>query len=234
MAASGAVALFLACVHLFGRRLRGLGGIPRNQWLSAASGVSVAYVFVHILPDLAEHQRSLSEGGGDGMFLSRHVYLAALAGVVAFYGLERLARRANTDTARGAGIFWVHIGSFALLNALIGYLLVRREQSDWIELSTYGVAMATHFLVNDFGLRDAHKTQYDRAGRWVLAGAAVAGWGIGAATEVHGGFIATLYALLAGGVVLNALKEELPAERESRFGAFLLGAGAYAALLLAL
>jgi hypothetical protein len=37
---------------------------------------------------------------------------------------------------------------------------------------------------------------------------------------------------LAGGVVMNVLKEELPEERESRFWAFLLGAGLYAGVLL--
>ena len=42
-----------------------------------------------------------------------------------------------------------------------------------------------------------------------------------------------MLAFIAGGVVLNAIKEELPRERRSRFGAFALAAGAYAALLIA-
>ena len=33
--------------------------------------------------------------------------------------------------------------------------------------------------------------------------------------------------------MLNVLKEEVPSERQSRFGAFVLGAAGYAALLLA-
>ncbi|HWN44540.1 MAG TPA: hypothetical protein VNW71_20115 [Thermoanaerobaculia bacterium] len=46
--------------------------------------------------------------------------------------------------------------------------------------------------------------------------------------------LALLFAFLAGGIVLNILKEELPSERESRFSAFALGAGSYAAILLLL
>ncbi len=42
-----------------------------------------------------------------------------------------------------------------------------------------------------------------------------------------------LIAFLAGGVVLNALKEELPKGRESCFAAFLSGAAGYTALLFA-
>lgn len=45
--------------------------------------------------------------------------------------------------------------------------------------------------------------------------------------------LAALFAFLAGGVILNVLKEELPEERESRFSAFAGGALLYAALLLA-
>jgi zinc transporter ZupT len=41
-------------------------------------------------------------------------------------------------------------------------------------------------------------------------------------------------AFVAGGVILNVLKEELPAERESRFWAFSLGVAIYAALLVAM
>jgi hypothetical protein len=46
--------------------------------------------------------------------------------------------------------------------------------------------------------------------------------------------IAVVTAFLASGVVLNALKEELPEEREGRFWAFAIGAALFAALLLTL
>jgi len=63
----------------------------------------------------------------------------------------------------------------------------------------------------------------------VLAGAA-----LGYATELSGVAVSVLIALLAGGTILNVLKEEVPGERQSRFWAFALGMAAYALLLLAL
>jgi hypothetical protein len=66
----------------------------------------------------------------------------------------------------------------------------------------------------------------------VLTGAVIAGLAVGAATEIPRAALAVLVAFLAGGVILNVLKEEVPAERQSRFWAFALGMGAYAALLL--
>ncbi|GET41555.1 hypothetical protein MiSe_63670 [Microseira wollei NIES-4236] len=94
--------------------------------------------------------------------------------------------------------------------------------------------MALHFVVNDSGLREHHKQIYDRIGRFLLAAAIIVGWVLGSATEIGLAAIAVLFAFLAGGVILNVLKEELPEERESRFWAFALGAGIYTAILLAL
>jgi zinc transporter ZupT len=70
--------------------------------------------------------------------------------------------------------------------------------------------------------------------RWILAGAVLGGWALGVAVELPEEAIAVLFAFLAGGIVLNVLKEELPEERESRFLPFLLGSAGYAALLLAI
>ncbi|MEG4424042.1 hypothetical protein [Microcoleus sp. D3_18_C2] len=64
----------LALTHLFCGKLR-FAPIPRNRWLSAASGVSVAYVFVHILPELNQHQAVLKQvESGVISYLEHHVY----------------------------------------------------------------------------------------------------------------------------------------------------------------
>ncbi len=230
----------LVAVHLFAGRLRFLNVIPRSRWLSAASGISVAYVFVHLLPDLAEEQETIREAVGENFaFLEQHIYLVALVGLGVFYGLERAAktsrrrrRHRGARDAAGAGVFWLHTASFALYNALIGYLLLHREEPGVVSLVLYAFAMAVHFVVNDHGLREDHKVTYDRFGRWVLAAAVIVGWVVGLFGDISEAALAVLFAFLAGGVVLNVLKEELPAERESRFWAFALGAGAYTVILL--
>ena len=156
-----------------------------------------------------------------------------------FYGLERAAKASRSRSRAKTGkdqveaeIFWIHIGSFGLYNALIGYLLLHREESGLWPLIIYFVAMSLHFVTNDFGLREDHKEGYDRRGRWIIAAAVMAGWALGAMTEISELVIGFLFAFLAGGVVLNVLKEELPEDRQSRFLPFLLGLAGYAALLL--
>ncbi|MDQ3924476.1 MAG: ZIP family metal transporter, partial [Actinomycetota bacterium] len=84
----------LVIVHLFSNRLRFLNVTPRSIWLSIFGGISVSYVFVHLLPELAEGQETLAEALDEGRgldFLQNHIYLIALLGLAIFYGLERLA-----------------------------------------------------------------------------------------------------------------------------------------------
>ena len=232
LALSGFAALVLAAVHLVSPGLVFLDRTPRSIWLSIAGGVSVAYVFVHLLPELARLQR---EHFGE-LAVEAFIYLFALAGLVAYYGLEQLAKRHGGGHGRStpAGVFWLHLGSFALYNFLIGYLLDEQARHEGMSgMTLYAGAMALHFVVNDRALYRHHGALYTRQGRWVLSAAVLAGWAAGLWIEIALEWVAALIALLAGSVVLNVIKEELPQERESRFWAFVLGAGAYAALLVA-
>ncbi|AEH36786.1 hypothetical protein [Halopiger xanaduensis] len=248
-----AVALALALTHLFAGRL-GVGGrIPRSRWLSAAGGVSVAYVFVHLLPGVHEAATTLDayELPTPTAFADHHGYLIALLGFVTFYGLEQLARRSRrsrrsesasssepestrtdrsrTDERPGTGVFWLHVGAFAAYNAIVASLLWDRALGG---LLPFGVAMALHFIVTDDGLREHHGRTYHRRGRWVLSAAVLVGFAGGAALEGTDVLVAVFLPFLSGGVILNVIKEELPSDRKSRFWAFTAGAAGYAALLL--
>lgn len=230
----------LVILHLFAGHLRFLHVIPRSRWLSFAGGASVAYVFVHLLPELNRIQEEYREVLST-LPTEHPVFVLALAGLVMFYALERLLRRsmpgttargqrnAETDTSRAA--FRAHMISFALYNAIIGYFVSALDERELFQQLAFVVAMAFHFLVNDYGLRTDHGERYQEFGRWVLSASLIGGWLAGVFELVGGLLPDVLLAILAGGVILNTLKEELPAERESRAAAFIAGAGVYAALL---
>ena len=235
----------LVSVHLFAGKLRFLDVSPRSRWLSFAGGISVAYVFVHVFPELQEAQ--LEIGGGHGAeaetsegWLDHHVYLVAMIGLVAFYGLELVVQREGPERgsaerdANERAVFRLHVGMFAVYNALIGYLLVHRVEQDVHGLLLFAFAYALHFVVNDHGLSSHHRERYRRVGRWVLSGAVLIGWLVGVTLEVSETVVHVLFALLAGATILNVLKEELPEERQSRFLPFVAGAIGYAGLMLTL
>jgi hypothetical protein len=238
----------LSAVHLFAGKLRFLAVVPRSQYLSMAGGVSVAYVFVHLLPEISERQSELAADAGasvlaPGVATELPLFLVTLLGFTAFYGLEQFVvqsrRRAGgrqvaaaLETNASALAFWLHVSSFAVYNTLVGYLLLHREESGLAAAALYFVAMALHFVVNDHGLREHHREAYVHLGRWILALAVVAGVLVGVLVDVPELVLGYLLAFLGGSIVLNAIKEELPEERKSSFRAFGAGVLAYTLVLL--
>lgn len=235
-------AMGLAVIHFLSKSMTFLSEKPRSRSLSAAGGISVAYVFIHLLPELHSYQTEVAHELERGVlrYIDHHILLVSLLGLVVFYGLERLVKVSKKkallteETRVSDKVFWLHMLSFFLYNLVIGYLLVREEFDSISGLMFFFLAMGVHFIVNDHSLRSFHQETYDRYGRKLLTAAILIGWGIGAATEIHKIGLALLVAFISGGVILNVMKEELPEERESSFGAFSAGVMAYAVLLLLL
>ena len=128
-------------------------------------------------------------------------------------------------------VFWLSISSFAIYNAVVGYLLLSQELDDVTQLVLYTFALAVHFVINDVSLRNHHKNAYRRFGRWPLAAAVLAGWMVGLTAEVSDRVLALIIAFLGGGIILNVLKDELPRERQARFFAIRARRIAYTILL---
>lgn len=230
----------LGLLHIYAGRLRWIERVPERQWLSFGAGVSIAYIFVDVLPILSTSQAALAETTGTTLEKLKHqVYLVALLGLAAFYSLELLAKRSRADNrvkvredCTSAGVFWVHTGSFALYNALLGYLLREAEHHGVLACALLFFALMLHFTVNDHALRSHHKALYDRFGRWLLALSVVGGYLVGTAYMLNEASIAILWAFVAGGLILNVIKDEPPQHRDTSLGAFVTGMSGYAALLV--
>jgi hypothetical protein len=241
VAATLVCALVFAAAHLQTGRLSALSARRRGMWLSCSGGVAVAYVFLELLPALTEHNVVLGEASGARAWLADQiVYLVALAGLVFYYGLElavRASRRRHRNAIghdrAGDAVFWVHIAGFCLANLLVGYLLLHREIAGPVSLALYAVALGLHLLGSSYGLVQHHRALYDRQARWWLAGTVLCGWAVGALLALPDTVVSLIAAFLAGSVVMNVMKEELPEDRDSDFGAFVLGVLLYAAIILA-
>jgi hypothetical protein len=237
-------ALILSAAYVAGRALYAHGaeeGIwAHRRWISAAAGVSVAYVFVDVLPELAAQNRAIVAAAGSTpmLFAEQRIYILALMSFVVIYGLQYvvLASRARQQAAGAIGasdaIYALHVAGYAAYSALIGYLLIERSERGSVALAVYTVAMALHFLIVDHSLSEEHGDRYARVGRWVLAASVMIGWSIGVATTLSVVVFARLFAILVGGVVITSLRAELPDDRRGRFWPFCLGAVIFAAILL--
>ncbi|MEM9120234.1 MAG: hypothetical protein AAGD09_20455 [Cyanobacteria bacterium P01_F01_bin.56] len=235
------LAICLALVYIFASQTPWLTKIPERWWVSVAGRVSIAYIFLDILPELSHAQEEIAHSNIPLIaYLEKHVYLLALIGLAVFYGLEKLALRSrarcqdiHAEDCTHPSVFWIHILAFAIYNMILSYLLRESENHGLVACLILFFALALHFVVNDVGLREHHKDLYNRIGRWLLAGAIVCGWALGEAFHLEAAAVLAIWSLMAGGIILNVLKEELPEEQDSHFGFFCAGAAVYGLVLLA-
>jgi hypothetical protein len=247
--------LILAVLHLLAPHIRRLPLVPEYATTSFAGGLAVAYVFLHLLPELAEGNRELAEVLGDeeqqSPLLGLEIFVVALVGFLVFYGLERLAERSKEraptgrhgqaggaedprEATHGSGnVFRVHLASFMIYNAIIAYTLALGWQTSIAFAVLFTIAMGLHFVVSDRGLEEHYQARFDRwPPRLLLAAALVVGWVLAtlfAPTSTL--VVSVLTAFLAGSIMLNVFKQEIPPTRSSHFGWFTLGLALYALLL---
>jgi hypothetical protein len=225
-------ALLLAMVFVLGSKLR--PNSHHRRWISIAAGVSVATIFVDILPQLSENQARFLEQQHEtaALFPEQAIYLAALLGFVLFYGLEFMVARPGSEEETSSFFLFAQIAAFATYSCLIAYLLVHSVWSGLASLLLYCLAMAFHLLLVDHSLARERPRLYKRYGRWILALAVMAGWTAGVVVEIPDRWLARIIGFVAGGVIINSLVVELPEGRGGRFWVFSASAAAYSLLLL--
>ena len=240
MEGSGLILAFgLALIHAGVNRLNALIFIPEHRWLSFAGGVSIAYVFVDIFPHLSHFQEQLDHSGTlAALDIENSVYIASLFGLLVFYGLDILAinsrqknRKANGQNCTHTTIFWIHLIGFAVLNLVFGYLMQELSHHSLVQSVLFFIAIALHFFVADRGLWEHNKTLYNKRGRWILTVAILVGAIIGQTVELHRETLAIIWSFLAGSLIMNILKRELPDEQTSCFWSFVVGVVLYAGLI---
>ncbi|MBX3156579.1 MAG: hypothetical protein KF773_11305 [Deltaproteobacteria bacterium] len=219
----------LATLHVLAPRLHG-DALERPTWLSVAGGMSVAYVLVYLLPELAESQHAWLEAWPDRPFrwLDRQVYVTAMFGIILALGITYAA-----EGRRPGMRFWPNTVMFALHNGIVGAVGLRVDGV--LPLALALLAFGAHFLVNDHALQTQHPRAFARYGRWVLAGSLVFGWTLSEMLgHPHVILVAALLGFLSGSIILNSIKEELPGKQQGRFPLFVVGALLYTTILLAL
>jgi hypothetical protein len=218
--------LALATLHVLAANLHRNAQVPPT-WLTAASGMSVAYVFLHLLPELGQEQAEWLHALPDRPlpWLESQVYIATFLGVILALGLDRAVQ---VEKRR----FRLRIGAFAIYNVLLGCFALRVKELTALALAV--IAFGAHLLLHDRALYLEFGQRFERWGRWILAASLLVGWCLGWVWPPPVILTAGVLGLVAGGIITNVIKEELPRRDEEGFSPWLAGALSYSGLLLAL
>lgn len=219
----------LVAVHLFGNQSRIMGWIWHGRFLSFASGVSLGYVFVELLPALSEGQPLIKETFHGALpYLDKHAYLIALIGLLFSYAVEK------KSTSKSDYKFWLSMGGYALFNFFVGASLADPFNPDIKPIWLFTVAMGLHYFVRDHNAVESHPKAYKNEARWMLVVALILGWVVGYVTAIPQSLIALVVAFVSGGVILNSMRYELPEKKKDSTAYFILGALGYAVMLLSI
>lgn len=234
-----ALAAFLALTQIFapailGSRLLNATATRQNAVASFSGGVAVAYVFVHMLPELADGELAFQgvtvPDSVPDLFVQSSLFLVALIGVVIFYAVDAKVEDAKNSTKT---VYLIHLILIGILSFIFAYTNPTRIElgPDFAVLFT--IVMSLHFVLSDRALARMHPEHFRRTDRWVLTMFLVVGlvfsYFLPPPNEL---FVAIPTAFLGGAVLLTVFREELPSVSVARLGWFATGAGIFSVLLL--
>lgn len=232
------VAIGFTFIHLSSKYLD-FKHVSVNQLTSFIGGISLAYVFFHLIPTVQSYQHDVMETFHVNATNASHlIYGSVLAGIVVFYFLELALKstrfRLASKTIQSNGVFWGHMGAYFLYNFIIGVLLSDQRFETTFTAIFYLLAIGLHFVTNDWVLRHHFQDLYDRYGLKLLAGSVIIGWFLGINIHIPHTVMGLMEAFVAGGLILNAIKDELPECRGNGLTSFMLGLISYTIILLAI
>jgi len=200
-----------------------------RAYVSFAGGVAVAYVFLHMLPELVEQNEPIGHLLANYHWLSPLtelvIFIVALFGFLIYYGLELLAQANHKKHPTSMAAYWLHLLMFCLYNFLITYSMALRVATGLTFSIIFTIVMALHFVLTDQKFSRLHAHFFNHLGRLLLICALWLGWLVSVIFEpVNVLVVAMMVAFLAGSVLLNVFREELPNAKSTNYGWFVLGA----------
>ena len=213
----------LAAIHLFANRQKILGWVWHGQFLSFASGVSLSYVFVDLLPALEKGKPVLKRTFDPVIpYLELHTYLIALAGILFYYGIQS---RESSQAHQ-----WLPLSGYLLFNFFIGASLSDSSNPEIQPLTLFTIAIGLHYFIRDH-LAEISKQKFILGSLILIL---FAGYLVGYLTRIPDAVTAIGISFVAGGILLNTFQYDLPKQEKGGYFWFICGALLYTGILLSL
>lgn len=219
------VAIALVAIHIWYKRIHGFLYKSESIATSFGSGLAIAYVFMHLLPELEEGDRALGAP----------IHFITLIGFLVFYGMQRFASTSKTEETgkHNSLIFYIQLAFYSLYNFLLIYAIPEAIEQSFPLVFIYIMTMGLHLLSSDYSLGKEYAQQFNSWGRYVLVAVIVAALLIDIFIEPANELVAdVLIASLAGSLLFKTFHQELSETENSSFLWFFAGVVVYLLLWL--
>jgi len=231
----------MSLAHVWGNEINRLDTIKTRSWVSFSAGTSVAYVFVHVFPEIALFQQQLFGHDGGRSFVKEQLYLAALAGLCLIFLLDSVEHQlaggespAPQPHKHYLKFFWFRTSLYGLYNLMLAYMITEQPASGLVNLLLIAVALMLHFIVLNAGFIHEYGELYQKYVRWLVVAGLFLGWVLGIFTEVQDSIVVTCFAFIGGVIAYVALRYELTDTENQAPYYFLAGVVMYSLIILAI
>ncbi|MBT8464310.1 MAG: hypothetical protein KJO57_06460 [Deltaproteobacteria bacterium] len=203
------VALIIGATHVISPRVFGSRKHPEVQ-AAFGGGLSVAYVFLHLIPSLDASNETVGP----------RIYFVALLGFVVFYGLNAFFRPPKQTHPTK---YHAYLATFFLYDALMVFTLGLELPPTPILTVVFALSLALDVLNTDIELQEDYGARFVKSGRWVLLAGVAGGYALSLVRRPHPVVVDVLTAALAGFMIFHTSKGVFPISKDSKFPAFLAG-----------
>jgi zinc transporter ZupT len=215
----------LAMVHLASERLQPRHGKMRWRIISFAAGISIAYLFLHLLPETykaADH-------------IEGWVFVFLLAGFTIFHLIEKYVYR-HAERER---LVWdlkeIHSVSFFVYHFVVGVALTGKFEEGMVEGLLFLVPVAFHAGLSTASLSGIHGEMRERTlVRVLLSISTLLGVVFAALIRIPHALELSLVSFVAGVLLYIIVREFLPQEEKGEPAYFVFGLLVFAAVNLAI
>ena len=235
-------AALLTVLHALGPHIRKLFRRQAELVSSFGGGLAVAYVFLHVLPEI--------EGAHE--WLGDRVHFITLISFLLFFVLEvwlvtrHEGATANAPMPRVSGgdhgetgesmaqspsaVFWCHLTMSWLYTWMVVFAFPEQVGQHLTFALVATLAVGLHLIYKDYVLRRHYADDFDVKGRYLLALAPITGWLAHRIVEPPEVVFELFIAVLAGILMQGVFREELPSRQATRIGWMIGGAATFTAL----
>jgi hypothetical protein len=215
--------------------------------LSLFGGVTAAYVFLDLLPNLEQAGVYLQEVFGANFLVIVYedaIFLVVFVGFLVFFVLEHFAQSSRVknqaltqqqygQTVADRRVFIVHFINYAFMNLVLSYLLLFEFEAGLLAGVLFVFAIALHLFITNDSMVEHYKHYQVKVGRYIAALLPLAGWAASVMFPEHLGEVYILLAFISGTILYTSIKNEIPsAARKQSLALFLVGAVFYTVLLI--
>ena len=228
LAVSASALLILAGVHVLFPAFERKFYSTRALWSHFAAGIALGYATLYLMPKLTDYTLVLKAENALGWEPAQYgLYMAFLLGLLAYLAVGNMR---GVESRRGVAALHLQLAAFAFYNVLTGYFITSLPRQGVLAQGLGTLVFAVHLLGIDHQLRAADQDFFDRRTRWITAAAVLGGGALAMLQLLSGPVVVVGSAFLGGAIMMNVMKEEVPAADGGHLKPFLAGVATFAVI----